>query len=201
MVHVRSFLSIIGLVCVMVGSLHAQHANKICSIPNLSGAPLSINAVWVDDSVNFSVEPLAAYPLEVSESGTVDVRVTIKSHDGMPHSTAVHYRDVMGRSAAYTITLIAPQVLSTNGTSQPMQGMPAYPNPAKDYCTVDVDIRLFPNVQVDLFTSSGGRVLGLVKPTADKLIVDTRNLADGKYNVVVSSNGAVIKSEEVVVRH
>jgi hypothetical protein len=158
---------------------------------------MSVSAVWVDDSSNFSVEPLEGYPLEVGESGTLDVRVTAKMHDGMPHSTAVLYRDALGRTNSYTVTLTASQAMS----AQPMQGLPAYPNPAKDYCTVDVDIRLFPNVQVDLFTSNGARVVGLVKPAGEKLIVDTRNLADGKYNVAVSSNGVIVKNEEVVVRH
>ncbi len=56
-------------------------------------------------------------------------------------------------------------------------------------------------MQVDLYGSNGARVLGIVKPKGDKLVVDTRNLANGKYSIVVSSNGAILRNEEVVVRH
>lgn len=201
MVRVSKFLLYIGLVSVCASGVRAQRSSKIVSIPNLSGSPISVTSIWVSDSSNFVIKPLTSYPISVSEAGTIDASVSIKQHDGATRTTEVWYRDAQGNEESYMITMTAPQSLSEHSQIQPERGDPVYPNPAKDVCTVDVDIRLYPNVQVDLYNGSGARAIGIVKPSADKLIVDTRNLADGKYNIVVTSNGAIVKSEEVVVRH
>lgn len=201
MVRLCKVFVCVGLFCVGATSLQALQRSKIISIPNLNGAPATVTAVWVSDTTNFSVHPLIGYPISVTEAGTLDVNVTIKPHDGVTRSTEIFFKDAKGNIHSYAVTMTAPQMLSSDEDAQPGHGQPVYPNPANDFCTVDVDINLYPNVQVDLLTSNGARALGLVKPKGDKLVVDTRNLSDGKYNIVVSSNGVIVKNEEVVVRH
>jgi hypothetical protein len=196
-------LSFFVVVFIAAGVLtaRAQQGSKFYSIANPVGKALTLASVWVEDPDYFTVEPLSTLPVNVPASGTIDLKVSVKPHDGVTRSTEVWYRDTHGTTSSFAVTMTAP--LATSGVvgNQPSHEKPVYPNPVKDFCTVDLDVRLYPNVQVDLVNDVGTRVVGVIAPTGDKLVLDARNLASGRYNIVVSSDGSVIKHEEVVVRH
>jgi hypothetical protein len=179
----------------------AQQVTKIYSIANPIGAQVSLSSMWVADSNNFAVEPLSPLPYTVSDDGMIDFAVRVIPRDGITRTTEVFYQTDLGVSS-YTISMAAP--LETSGSGQP--GMPphdkhAYPNPATDQCTIDIDIKLYPNAEVDLVTEAGMRVIGIAQPRGDKLVLDTHMLANGRYTILVSSSGLVVHKEEVVVRH
>ncbi|HYM20005.1 MAG TPA: hypothetical protein VEW28_03265 [Candidatus Kapabacteria bacterium] len=196
-------LSFFAVVLLAAGVLtaRAQESAKFVSITNPIGKALTLNSVWVADPDYFSVEPLASLPISISPSGTIDFRVSIKPRDGVTRSTEVWYRDTHGTTSSFAVTMTAPFEQNGVQQNQPSREQPVYPNPVKDFCTMNLDVRLYPNVQVDLFNEVGGRVVGVIAPTGDKLVLDARNLASGRYNIVVSSDGNIVKNEEVVVRH
>lgn len=180
-------------------SARAQET-KIYSIANPKGEAMSLRSMWVADSANFTVEPLSQLPSQIPGNGTVDFRVRILPKDGIMRTTEVFYRTENGISS-YTISLTPPVIAGTLIEAQPPHDKPAYPNPAKEFTTLDVDIRLYPNVQVDVINDIGVRVIGITPPVAGKLVLDTRKLANGTYHVAVYSNGTIVRKEEVVVRH
>ncbi len=186
----------LAAVCIGVAA-HAQET-KIYSIANPKGATLSLRSMWVADTADFYVEPLAQLPYQIPTNGTVDFKVRIIPRDGIMRSTEVFYKTDLGVSS-YTISM-TPPMTSAVSESTPHE-KPAYPNPTKEFTTLDVDIRLYPNVQVDVVNDIGVRVFGVAQPVGDKLVLDVRKLANGPYHVIVYSNGAIVRKEEVVVRH
>ena len=179
----------------------AQVSTKIYSIANPNGSQTSLRSIWVGDTNNFHIQPLAALPQAIGGTGTIDFQVSITAQDGLMRTTQVYYQTDQGVSS-YTISMAAP--LATSGvdfSSTPPHDKHAYPNPANDQCTIDIDVRLYPNAEVTLVNEAGLRVIGIAQPRADKLILDTHTLAAGKYLVLVSSGGLAVHKEEIVVRH
>ena len=201
MVGKRSFFVVV-LIVAGVLTARAQETEKFISIANTTGKAFAVSSVWIDDSAHFAVEFLSHLPFTVPPNGTVDLKVSIKPRDGVMRSTEVWYLDTHGTVSSFAVTMTAPLAISSGvQENQPPHEQPVYPNPVKDFCTMNLDVRLYPNVQVDLYNDVGGRVVGVLAPMGDKLVLDARNLSSGRYHVVISSNGTIVKSEEVVVRH
>ncbi|MEP7235922.1 MAG: T9SS type A sorting domain-containing protein [Ignavibacteriota bacterium] len=178
----------------------SQSAEKIYSVANPYGAAARVESISVDDTSNFRVESLKALPYDVSELGTVDFKVSIVPHDGITRSTQVRCRDSRG-CIAYTVTLSAPVTNAVKVGEEQYKNHPAYPNPVTDFCTINTDISLYPNVQIELFNALGSNVVGLVQPIGHALSLDARNLTSGRYHLSISSNGSVIRSEDIIVKH
>ena len=175
----------------------SQSAEKIYSIANPYGAPMRIESLSVEDSSNFAIESLKPLPFDLSESGTLDFKVRIIPHDGIMRTTQV----LSGGSPFYTVTMSAPITSAVKKSEDQYVNHPSYPNPVKDFCTINTDISLYPNVQIELFNSVGANVVGLIQPVGHSLSLDARNLASGRYHVSISSNGTVIRSEDIIVNH
>lgn len=200
MVHyLRVLLAILLLVCLSSAS-KAVDTSRVYSIANPSGSATTIQAISVADTEHFAVELLRPLPYTVAENGTIDFRVIVKSRDGITHTTQVLFNSE-SKVSSYTIVLTSPYEQNGVQVAQPPHSKPAYPNPVKDNCIIDVDIRLYPNVQVDVINDVGGRVIGVVQPAGDKLILDSHTLANGNYHVVVFSGGTIVRKEEIIVRH
>jgi hypothetical protein len=178
----------------------SQSAEKIYSIANPYGSAVRIQSISVDDTANFRVESLKALPYDLEELGTLDFKVAIIPRDGITRTTQVHYRDSRGTSS-YTVTMDAPVTSAVKTSNEQYANHPAYPNPVKDFCTINTDISLYPNVQIELFNTVGANVVGFVQPVGHILSLDARNLASGRYHLSVSSNGQVIRSEDIFVKH
>jgi hypothetical protein len=180
----------------------AQQVTKIYSIANPTGAQVNLNSIWVADSNDFAVETLSSLPYTVADDGMIDFAVKVLPRDGITRTTEVFYQTDLGVSS-YTISMAAP--LETAAVSQqpgtPPHEKHAYPNPAGDQCTTDIDVKLNPKAEVDLVNEAGARVIGIAQPRGDKLVLDTHTLANGRYIILVSSGGLVVHKEEVVVRH
>ena len=158
---------------------------------------MRIESLSVDDSSNFVIESLKPLPFDLSESGTLDFKVRIIPHDGIMRTTQV----LSGGSPLYTVTMAAPITSSVKKSEDQYVNHPSYPNPVKDYCTINTDISLYPNVQIELHNAVGASVVGLIQPVGHSLSLDARNLASGTYHLTISSNGALIRSEDIVVKH
>jgi hypothetical protein len=178
----------------------SQSTEKIYSIANPYGIAARVESVSVDDTANFSVESLKPLPYEVDESGTLDFKVGIIPHDGITRTTLVRIIDSRGCSS-YTVTLDAPVTSAVKTNNEQYENHPAYPNPVKDFCTINTDISLYPNVQIELFNEVGAAVVGLVQPVGRVLSLDARNLPSGRYHLSISSNGHIIRSEDIIVKH
>jgi hypothetical protein len=196
----RTLVVFLILCCCAVAE--AQQVTKIYSIANPTGNQISLNSIWVADSNDFSVETLSALPYTVADDGMIDFAVKVIPRDGITRTTEVFYQTDLGVSS-YTISMAAP--LETAAVSQqpgtPPHEKHAYPNPANDQCTIDINVKLYPNAEVDLVNEAGTRVIGIAQPRGDKLVLDTHTLANGRYIILVSSGGLVVHKEEVVVRH
>jgi hypothetical protein len=173
----------------------SQNAEKIYSIANPYGSAMRIESLVVDDSANFRVESLKPLPFDLPESGTLDFKVAILPHDGIMRTTQVHFG-----TTSYTIQMEAPLSASVKNSNAQMQSS-VYPNPVKDFCTINIDISLYPNIEIELFNSIGGNVVSMVQPVGHSLSLDARNLASGSYHLMIKSNGALVRSEEIIVKH
>ncbi|MDP4221271.1 MAG: T9SS type A sorting domain-containing protein [Bacteroidota bacterium] len=173
----------------------SQSAEKIFSIGNPYGTALRVESLTIDDTANFRIESLKALPCNLGESDKLDFRVTIIPRDGITRTAQVR----AGNLSLYTVTMSAP--LESSVKSGEDQVQPAYPNPVKDFCTINTDISLYPNVQVEVFNSVGASVIGLIQPVGHGLSLDARNLASGRYHILISSDGTVIRSEDIIVKH
>ncbi len=200
MVHYLRVLPVLVLLICVSSASKAFETNRVYSIANPYGSATTIQAISVADTEHFAVELLRPLPFVVAENGTIDFRVTVKSRDGVTHSTQVFFNSE-NKVSSYTIVLTSPYEQNGIQVAQPPHSKPAYPNPAKNNCIIDVDIRLYPNVQVDVINDVGGRVIGVVQPAGDKLILDSHSLANGNYHVVVFSGGEIVRKEEIIVRH
>ena len=178
----------------------SQSAEKIYSLGNPYGAAMRIQSISVDDTANFSVESLKPLPYDLEELGTLDFKVAIIPRDGITRTTQVRYQDSHGISF-YTVTMAAPVTSSVKTSNEQYANHPAYPNPVKDFCTINTDISLYPNVQIELFNAVGASVVGFVQPVGHVLSLDARNLSSGRYHLSISSNGQVIRSEDIFVKH
>ncbi len=192
-------LFVLGVMLIASVAL-SQTAEKIYSIPNPYGIAARVESITVDDTANFTVESLKPLPYEVDESGTLDFKVAIVPRDGITRSTQVHYWDSRG-CTSYTVTMDAPVTSAVKTNNEQYENHPAYPNPVKDYCTINTDISLYPNVQIELFNAVGATVIGLVQPVGHVLSLDARNLSSGRYHLIISSNGQVIRNEDILVKH
>ena len=178
----------------------SQSVEKIYSIHNPYGSAIGVESLSVDDTANFSVESLKPLPYDLDAMGTLDFRVTIIPRDGITRTTQVRYKDSHGISF-YTVTMAAPVTSAVKNGDEQHINRPAYPNPVKDFCTINTDISLYPNVQIELFNSGGANVVGFVQPVGHALSLDSRNLASGRYHLSITSNGLVIRSEDIFVKH
>ena len=178
----------------------SQSAEKIYSIANPYGTAMKVESISVDDTANFSLESLKPLPYDLEEMGTLDFKVAIIPRDGITRTTQVRYKDSHGVSA-YTVTMAAPVTSAVKTNNEQYANHPAYPNPVKDFCTINTDISLYPNVQIELFNAVGASVVGFVQPVGHILSLDARNLASGRYHLSISSNGQVIRSEDILVKH
>lgn len=174
----------------------SQNAEKVYSIGNPYGTSMRIQSLSVDDTANFRVESLKPLPYDLNETGTLDFKVVIIPRDGIMRTTQVR----SGRTSLYTVTMSAPLQSAVN-PGQQQQSNPAYPNPVKDFCTINTDISLYPNVQIELFNSIGASVVGFVQPVGHNLSLDARNLANGRYHLSITSNGSVIRNEDIFIKH
>ena len=158
---------------------------------------MRIESLSVDDSSNFVIESLKPLPFDLSESGRLDFKVSIIPHDGIMRTAQVR----SGNTSLYTVTMTAPTTSSVKKSEDQYVNHPSYPNPVKDFCTINTDISLYPNVQIEVHNSLGVPVIGLVQPVGHSLSLDARNLASGKYHVSITSNGSLVRSEEIIVKH
>ena len=194
---IKSFL-LLG-VLLSASTALSQNAEKIYSISNPYGSRMMVESLSVDDTVNFKLESLKAMPYDLDEIGTLDFKVTVTANDGITRTTQVRCND--GRcTPLYTITMAAPIASGVKGADD-RAARPAYPNPVKDYCTINTDISLYPNVQIELFNSVGASVIGVVQPVGHNLSLDARNLTNGRYHLTITTNGTVIRSEDIIVNH
>jgi hypothetical protein len=173
----------------------SQNAEKTYSIANPYGSAMRIESLSVDDSADFRIESLKPLPFELPESGTLDFKVAILPRDGIMRTTQVRFG-----GSSYTIQMEAPLSASVRNSNAQMQSS-VYPNPVKDFCTINTDISLYPNVEIELFNSLGGAVVGMVQPVGHSLSLDARNLASGSYHLVIRSNGTLVRNEDIVVKH
>ncbi len=176
----------------------SQSIEKIYSISNPYGAAMRIESLRIDDTVNFRLESLKPMPYDLGESGMLDFKIAIIPHDGITRSAQI--KDSHGATLT-SITLTAPVASAVRKAEDQYINHPAYPNPAKDFCTINTDISLYPNVAIELFNSAGVSVVGVVQPVGHSLSLDARNLSSGKYHLTISSNGAMIRSEDICVKH
>lgn len=192
-------------VCCVLGVLFStsialsQNAEKVYSISNPYGSSLRISSLTVDDSINFRVEPMKPLPFELPENGTLDFKVTVLRHDGITRTSQVRFGDDKNTSS-YTIEIEAPITSSVKSSIQEMQSA-VFPNPAKDYCIINVDITQYPNVEIELFNSTGASIIGGVQQVGKNLSLDVRNLASGNYHLLIKSNGNLVRKEEIIVSH
>jgi len=192
-------LVVLGVMMIASVAL-SQSTEKFYSIANPYGVSARVESISVDDTMNFSVESLKALPFDLDERGTVDFKISIIPRDGITRTTQVRCIDSRG-CTYYTVTMEAPITSAVRTQNMQYENHPAYPNPVKDYCTINTDISLYPNVQIELFNEVGARVVGLVQPVGHVLSLDARNLASGRYHLSISSNGQVIRSEDIFVKH
>lgn len=188
-------------VLLFASTAFSQNAEKIYSISNPYGSRMMVESLSVDDTVNFKVESLKSMPYNLDELGTLDFKVTVTANDGITRSTQVRCNEGRSTTPVSTITMAAPLVNAVvcGGGSGAMK--PAYPNPVKDYCTINTDISLYPNVQIELFNSVGVSVVGVVQLVGHNLSLDARNLTNGRYHLKITTNGNVIRSEDIIVNH
>ena len=175
----------------------SQSAEKIYSIMNPYGSAMRIESLSLDDSVNFAIESLKPLPFDLNDMGTLDFKVSVIAHDGITRTTQVR----AGNTSLYTVTMAAPTTSTVKKSEDQYVNHPSYPNPVKDFCTINTDISLSPNVQIELVNSLGANVVGLIQPVGHSLSLDARNLASGKYHLSITSNASMIRSEEIVVKH
>lgn len=175
----------------------SQSAEKIYSIANPYGSAMRIESLSVDDSSDFAIESLKPLPFDLGESGRLDFKVSIIPHDGIMRTTQVR----AGSTPLYTITMSAPTTSTVKKSEDQYVNHPSYPNPVKDFCTINTDISLYPNVQIEVHNAVGASVVGLVQPVGHSLSLDARNLASGRYHVSITSNGSVVRNEEIIVKH
>jgi hypothetical protein len=192
------------LSCCLLGVLFfssaafSQSTEKIFSVANPYGTAMHIEKLSVEDSENFKVESLKPLPFDLSETEALDFKVVLIPHDGITRTTQVRFGDSHSASS-YTIKMEAP--LTSSVRSSVPQQTAVYPNPVKDFCTINTDISLYPNVEIELFNSIGGNVIGLVQPVGHKLSLDARNLTSGNYHLMIKSNGSIVQREDIIVKH
>jgi hypothetical protein len=175
----------------------SQSAEKIYSIQNPYGAAMRIESLSVDDTADFRIESLKPLPFDLSETGTLDFKVVIIPRDGITRTTQV-------RSGSFTLSIItmeAPTQNAVKKSEEQYANLPAYPNPVKDFCTINTDISLYPNVEIEVVNALGSNVVGLIQPVGRSLSLDARNLASGRYHISITSNNQVIRSEDIIVKH
>jgi len=175
----------------------SQSAEKIYSIVNPYGAAMRIESLTIDDSADFRVESLKPLPFDLSETGTLDFKVTIIPRDGITRTTQVR----SGNLSLSIVTMESPILNAVKKSEEQYANHPSYPNPVKDFCTINTDISLYPNVEIEVFNSVGASVVGLVQPVGHSLSLDARNLTSGRYHISITSNGLMIRSEDIIVKH
>lgn len=160
---------------------------------------MRVESIVVEDSANFRIESMKKLPFDLDESGMLDFKVAIIPRDGITRTTQVHFGD--SHSAMnYTIQMEAPLESSVRNSFAQFQSL-VYPNPVHDVCTINIDINVYPNVQIELYNTLGASVVGLIQPVGKSLSLDARNLASGTYHLMIKSNGSLVRSEEIVVKH
>jgi hypothetical protein len=175
----------------------SQSTEKIYSVVNPHGSAMRIESLCVEDTANFRVESLRPLPYDLPENGTLDFKVSVIPHDGISRTTQVRFGD-QHSATSYTVEMQAP--LEIKQRREQMQST-VFPNPVKDFCTINVDISLYPNVEIELFNSAGSNVVGFCQPVGSNLSLDARNLASGSYHLMIRSNGKQVHSEEIIVKH
>jgi hypothetical protein len=164
---------------------------------NPYGAAMRIESLTIDDSADFRVESLKPLPFDLSETGTLDFKVTIIPRDGITRTTQVR----SGNLSLSIVTMESPILNAVKKSEEQYANHPSYPNPVKDFCTINTDISLYPNVEIEVFNSVGASVVGLVQPVGHSLSLDARNLTSGRYHISITSNGLMIRSEDIIVKH
>jgi hypothetical protein len=77
-----------------------------------------------------------------------------------------------------------------------------YPNPANDEITAQIDGLATYNLEVNLISQFGHQVgSSTIKKGENKTTMDTRNLANGVYIVVVKSARGFVIRQKVLVQH
>ena len=192
------FCCVLGVI-LFTSAAFSQNVEKFYSIANPYGSAMRIESLSVDDSADFRIEPMKSLPFDLSENGTLDFKVTVIPHDGIMHTAQIRFGD-MHWSSSYTIEMQAPLESSVKPTREELQSS-VYPNPVKDYCTINADISQYPNVEIELFNAVGAHVIGLVQPVGKSLSLDARNLASGTYHLMIRSNGVLVRNEDIIVKH
>ena len=195
-------LALVAL-CLVATESVAQDTCNTYLIPNPHGAAMSINTVWVVDTVNFSVESLRPLPYEISSTGTIDIRVCILVRDGKSHSTIVRYTNTHGTSS-YQVTMTAP---ATSGVDRAVERTialhSALPNPASSTVTIDFGSSVPDQIRVEILDMSGRLVVDDLRPmiSGGRLVFDVSAIANGLYLVQVTAPGRPVAVWPIIVQH
>ena len=186
---------LLGILCLASATSHSQDTCQVFSIPNPHGAAMTISRVWIQDSVNFSVEPLRSVPFDITATESWDARVCIKPRDGQTYSTIIRYQTTHG-PAAFQISMVAPNTSAVHERRQfSMSEMRVSPLPTSG------DLVIAPSaVSGDILTIEVYDGIGIVRSVMEErfdgnpLRLDLSELPSGGYRIVVRGRDGVVNT-------
>ena len=197
----RAVILIAFLLTLLEGA-RAQDTCRVFSIPNPHGAAMTISRVWVQDSVNFSVEPVRAVPFNLAADELWDARVCIKPRDGQSYSTIIRYQTTHG-PASYQVTMVAPTTAAVSMEHQDAtMGMKVYPVPSSGDLTIEPPVERGDILTVEVYDGMGGlRSVVEERYEGGHLRLDLSRLPSGRYRIMVrGSEGVVGVGTALIVR-
>ena len=77
-----------------------------------------------------------------------------------------------------------------------------YPNPANNEVTVEVPVKAETNLEVPMISQIGHLVMGSSIPIGGvRTILDTKNVPDGVYIVLIKSKLGTMLTQKVIIKH
>lgn len=183
-------------------SAFGQDTCKVYSVKNPHGAAMSINKIWVLDSVNFSVESIKPTPFQLGASESFSIKVCILARDGASHSTQVRYTNTHGTSS-YNVTMVAPSGGAASVQEVPVEMvLSVSPNPASSYLQVSLNTDKLKGGDVAIYNMIGEQVQrSPIEAETGTVFIDVSAIPSGRYMAVITSEGRQIAMSALVVEH
>lgn len=198
MKHLYTIITL-ALLIITTGHVHAQDTCKIFSIKNPHGAAMSINRIWVVDTVNFRVEPMKATPFQLGATESFEVRICILARDGQRHSSQIRYTNTHG-TTNYSFSMDAPTTSSVEFAESAAVATIA-PHPLQGYGSIDFGRVVAGEMRLRIYSMVGELVLERMQPefSGRQFLLDATSLIDGGYLMVATLDGRELMTRRVVV--
>jgi hypothetical protein len=182
-------------------------------IPSNTGTTVALTTVGAKDSVSFTYKFPATYrlPADGKPANRINFNTTPKDtvsnsvEDFSKLNVVAWVQGPTGTKDVYQaahITKVWPAAVS--GLSQSINDVSVYPNPATKSVSIDLNMTGIDLVSAKLTSMSGAVVASQAVPCnvgKNTITIETANLANGIYNLIITDSKNYSFGQKVVVQH